>query len=36
MPSAREGIALDGWLAKTVDKLLFRKEPRDVAIGDAS
>jgi hypothetical protein len=31
-----EGIAIDGWVARVVDKVLLRKEPRDVAIGDAS
>ena len=25
-----QGIALDGWVARVVDKVLFRKEPRDV------
>ncbi len=31
-----EAIAIDGWVARVVDKVMQRKEPRDVAIGDAS
>ena len=31
-----EGIALDGWVSRVVDKVLLRKEPRDVVIGDGS
>ena len=31
-----EAIAIDGWVARVVDKVMQRKEPRDVTIGDAS
>jgi hypothetical protein len=31
-----EAIAIDGWVSRVVDRVLLRKEPRDVAIGDAS
>ena len=31
-----EGIAIDGWMSRVVDKVMQRKEPRDVVIGDAS
>jgi hypothetical protein len=31
-----EGIAIDGWVSRVVDRVLLRKEPRDVAIGDVS
>ena len=31
-----EGIAIDGWISRVVDKVLLRKEPRDVSVGDAS
>jgi hypothetical protein len=31
-----EAIQIDGWAARVVDKLLRRKEPRDVAVGETS
>ncbi len=31
-----EAIEIDGWAARVVDKILRRKEPRDVAIGETS
>ncbi len=31
-----EGIALDGWLTRTVDKVLFRGRTRELDVGDGS
>jgi hypothetical protein len=29
-----QGIALDQWTARVVDRVLFRKAPRDTSLGD--
>jgi hypothetical protein len=31
-----QGIALDEWTSRVVDKVLFRKQPRDVEVGDGA
>lgn len=31
-----EAIAVDGWVARVVDRVLLRKDPRDVRVGEAS